>query len=73
MQQDELSPQVPSQEVPDSSDTQENPRHQRTGMENFYEHFRGVPLKYLDIFIGICVAALILFIVLGFLKGHGYF
>lgn len=73
MQQDELSPQVPSPEAPDSPDTQENPSRQRTGMENFYEHFRGVPLKYLDIFIGICVAALILFIVLGFLKGHGYF
>lgn len=70
MQQDELSPQVPSPETPD---TPESPNRQRTGMENFYEHFRGVPLKYLDIFIGICVAALILFVVLGFLKGHGYF
>lgn len=33
--------------------------------ENLYENFRNVPLKYLDMFIGLCVAALVLVIVLG--------
>ncbi len=33
--------------------------------ENLYENFRNVPLKYLDIFIGLCVAALVLVIALG--------
>lgn len=36
--------------------------------ENLYENFRNVPLKYLDIFIGVCVAALVLVIVLGILN-----
>lgn len=40
-------------------------------VERFYEHFRGVPLKYLDIFIGVCMAGLILVVVLGILKGRG--
>ena len=68
-----LEPQLSSPETTDSPETAENPRGPRTGIENFYEHFRSVPLKYLDIFIGVCVAALILFIILGYLKGHGYF
>lgn len=33
--------------------------------ENLYENFRNVPLKYLDIFIGVCIAALVLVIALG--------
>ena len=36
--------------------------------ENLYENFRNVPLKYLDIFIGVCVAALVLVIALGILN-----
>ena len=39
--------------------------------EHFYEHFRKVPLKYIDIFIGLCVAALALVIVLGLLDSRG--
>lgn len=39
------------------------------GKEEFYENFSGVPLKYLDIFIGVCVAAFILLIVVGVLRG----
>ena len=47
MDQDEKRPasQTPPPETPE-----EPPR--RTAMQNFYEHFRGVPLRYLDIFIG---------------------
>ena len=34
-----------------------------------YEHFRSVPVKYIDWFISSCVAAIILFTVRGMLKG----
>lgn len=44
-----------------------------TAVENFYERFHDVPLRYLDRFIGCCVAALILVVVLGMLKGRGFF
>ena len=46
---------------------------QLNAVEKFYERFRGVPLRHLDVFIGCCVAALILVIVLGMLKGWGIF
>jgi len=32
-----------------------------------------VPVKYIDWFIGACVAAIVLFTILGMLKGRGYF
>ena len=32
---------------------------QLNAFERFYEKFRGVPLKYIDIFIGVCLAALV--------------
>lgn len=38
-----------------------------------YEHFRSVPVKYIDWFISSCVAAIILFTVLGMLKGGRLF
>lgn len=41
--------------------------------EHFYEHFRGVPLKYIDVFIGVCIAALVVVVALGILKGRGVF
>ena len=44
---------------------------QLNAVEQFYERFRGVPLKYLDIFIGVCMTGLILVVVLGILKGRG--
>ena len=40
-------------------------KSQLNAFENLYENFRNVPLKYLDIFIGLCVAALVLVIALG--------
>jgi len=45
----------------------------RNAVENFYENFRHVPLKYLDRFIAGCAAALVLVILLGILKGRGIF
>jgi hypothetical protein len=32
-----------------------------------------VPVKYIDWFIGACVAAIVLLTILGMLKGRGYF
>ena len=46
-------------------------RSQLNAVENFYERFRGVPIRYLVIFIGICAAAFVLVVVLGMLKGRG--
>ena len=39
-----------------------------TAIERFYEHFRWIPLKYLDLFIGLCIAAFILVLILGYLN-----
>ncbi|MDE7245242.1 MAG: hypothetical protein K2O18_14905 [Oscillospiraceae bacterium] len=47
------------------------PEEKRRPIENFYDNFRDVPLKYLDIFIGVCMAAIVVFILLGMLKGRG--
>lgn len=49
------------------SDEQSGDFRQLNSVERFYERFRNVPLKYLDRFIIICVAALILVILLGLL------
>ncbi len=43
-------------------------KSQLNAFENLYENFRNVPLKYLDMFIGLCVAALVLVIVLGIIN-----
>ena len=44
---------------------------QLNAVEKFYENFRGVKLRHLDIFIGCCVAALLLVVLFGALKGNG--
>ena len=44
---------------------------QLNAIEKFYEKFRGVPLKYIDIFIGVCVAAFLIVVILGMLRGRG--
>jgi len=50
-------------------DRQDRPdRSQLNAIENFYENFRRVPVRYLDIFIGLCAAALVLVIALGILN-----
>ena len=46
-------------------------RSQLNAFENFYEKFRKVPLKYIDIFIGVCVAALVIVVFVGILKSKG--
>ena len=37
----------------------------------FYERFRSVPLRYFDIFIGLCVAAIVIIVVVGVLQARG--
>ena len=44
---------------------------QLNAIEKFYEKFRGVPLKYIDIFIGVCVAVFLIVVILGMLRGRG--
>lgn len=44
---------------------------QLNAIEKLYEKFRGVPLKYIDIFIGLCAAAFFTVVILGMLKGRG--
>lgn len=51
-------------------DTRPDPG-QLSARERFYENFRKVPVKYLDIFIGVCVAAFVIVVAVGILKGHG--
>ncbi len=38
---------------------------QLVSMEQFYENLRKVPIKYLDLFIGLCAAALVIVVALG--------
>lgn len=50
-------------------DERERPdKSQLNAFENLYENFRRVPLKYLDLFIGLCVAALVIVIAVGILN-----
>lgn len=46
---------------------------QLNAMERFYERFRGVSLKKLDIFIVCCIVGIILTIALGVLDSRGFF
>ena len=53
-------------------ETEKKPdRSQLNAFENFYEKFSKVPLKYIDIFIGVCVAALVIVVLVGILKSKG--
>ena len=44
---------------------------QLNAIEKFYEKFRGIPLKYIDIFIIVCLVALAAVVLIGSLKGIG--
>ena len=44
---------------------------QLNAIEKLYEKFRGVPLKYIDIFIVLCAAAFFAVVILGMLKERG--
>ena len=44
---------------------------QLNAIEKLYEKFLGVPLKYIDIFIGLCASAFFAVVILGMLKERG--
>ena len=44
---------------------------QLNAIEKLYEKFRGVPLKYIVIFIGLCASAFFAVVILGMLKERG--
>lgn len=68
----ELAGQEPPAQPPGSRPQKEKKDPMATNaFEKFYDHFAGVPLKYIDIFIGVCVAALVVVVVVGALKGNG--
>ena len=57
-------------ETPEKKDERPD-RSQLNAFENFYENFRKVPLRYIDIFIGVCAAALVIVVLVGILKSKG--
>ena len=59
-----------SPETPERKDERPD-RSQLNAFENFYENFRKVPLRYIDIFIGVCAAALVIVVLVGILKSKG--
>lgn len=62
-------PQAP--EKPEEKEDAHPDRSQLNAFENFYEKFSKVPQKYIDIFIGVCVAALVIVVLVGILKSKG--
>ncbi len=55
----------------DVSLAEEQAGRPRRGLEGFYEGFRQVPLKYIDLFIIFCFLALFGDIIFGILKAKG--
>ena len=65
-------PETPDTAAPETESARPD-RSQLNAFENFYENFRKVPLKYIDIFIGVCITALVVVILIGILKSKGFF
>ena len=65
MENDELTPQ---QEPAEQAEPK--PKAADSPLSGLYDRLPNIPLKALDIFIGICVAAFIAVIVVGFVQGH---
>ena len=77
MEEKEKTPIPETSETPDTAvpetESARPDRSQLNAFENFYENFRRVPLKYIDIFIGVCITALVVVILVGILKSKGFF
>ena len=77
MEENEKTPIPETSETPDTAapetESARPDRSQLNAFENFYENFRKVPLKYIDIFIGVCITALVIVILIGILKSKGFF
>lgn len=69
MDEEKTLPQAP-EKLEEKEDAHPD-RSQLNAFENFYEKFSKVPLKYIDIFIGVCVAALVIVVLVGILKSKG--
>ncbi len=69
MDEEKSLPQAP--EKPEEKEDAHPDRSQLNAFENFYEKFSKVPLKYIDTFIGVCVAALVIVVLVGILKSKG--
>ena len=69
---DEIKDETPQTAPEGTEQKSDRPdRSQLNAFENFYEKFRKVPLKYIDAFIGVCVAALVIVVLVGILKSKG--
>ena len=69
---DEIKDETPQTAPEGTEQKSDRPdRSQLNAFENFYENFRKVPLKYIDIFIGVCVAALVIVVLVSILKSKG--
>ena len=77
MEEKEKTPIPETSETPDTAapetESARPDRSQLNAFENFYENFRKVPLKYIDIVIGVCITALVVVILIGILKSKGFF
>ena len=77
MEEKEKTPSPETSQTPDTAapetESARPDRSQLNAFENFYENFRKVPLKYIDIFIGVCITALVVVILIGILKSKGFF
>ncbi|WP_294807340.1 hypothetical protein [uncultured Gemmiger sp.] len=72
-QEKQLTPETPETTETPETESARPDRSQLNAFENFYENFRKVPLKYIDIFIGVCITALVVVILIGILKSKGFF
>ena len=72
-QEKQLTPETPETTETPETESARPDRSQLNAFENFYENFRKVPLKYIDIFIGVCITALVVVILIGILKSTGVF
>ena len=58
-------------EKPEETGEPERPQSlMNHALGGFYDRFRNVPLKYFDIFIGLCIAAIVLVLAVGVLQAR---
>lgn len=51
---------------------EEKPKELKNAKERLYDKIN-IPVRYLDLFIGACMVAIVILIVMGMMKGRGYF
>ena len=77
MEHDDLTPrQAPAEPVapapaPEENQPDPNPKAStESALSGLYDRLPNIPLKALDVFIGVCVAAFIAVVIVGFVQGH---